>query len=217
LERLIFGAKKPTKMIGKKTLYGAAAAVAILAIAALFLTTEQTPHTTYLEYNSLLKQNLADKQISMSSPIKLQKQEDIERYCTFFTSQEKQKLIEYCTSTEITDSSGGFLGNIHMVGPPNEPKVILTLIQTDPQISQIDSVKTIFDTVIQNMVCECWGDVRPDGMDSVSQWVDGLHSFHQSDTQPHSKSKQIALDSKTIQMELTTNQDGYLWQLFIYA
>ncbi|MEW6043923.1 MAG: hypothetical protein AB1608_06630 [Thermoproteota archaeon] len=204
-------------MINKKILYGVAGVTVVVVLASLFLTIEQTPHAKYLEYNSILKQNLADKQILMSSPIKLQKQEDIERYCTFFTSQEKQKLIEYCTSTEITDSDSGFLGNIHMVGSPDEPKIILALIQVDNQMSQIEVVKTIFDTVIQNTVCDCWEDVRPDGMDDVSQWIDGLRTFHQSDTQPHSKSKQISLASKTVQMELTTNKDGYLWQLFIYA
>lgn len=203
-------------MINKKILYGAAAVAAIIVSSVLFLTTEQTSHVQYLEYNSLLKEKLADKQISMSSPIKLQKQEDIEQYCAFFTNQEMQKLTEYCTSTEITDNSGNFLGNIHMVGSPYKPKVILTLIQTDPQMTQIESVKTIFDTVIQNVVCDCWEEVKPDGTDSVSHWVEGLRRFHQSDTQPHSKSKQIVLESKTVQMELTTNRDGYLWQLFIY-
>ncbi|HWP78282.1 MAG: hypothetical protein AB1299_02450 [Thermoproteota archaeon] len=203
-------------MINKKILYGAAGAAAIIISSVLFLTTEQTPYVQYIEYNMLLKEKLADKQISMSSPIKLQKQEDIEQYCAFFTNQEMQKLTEYCTSTEITDSSGIFLGNIHMVGSPYEPKIIITLVQTDPQMTQIESVKTIFDTVIRNMVCDCWEEVKPDGMDNVSQWVEGLRRFHQSDTQPHSKSKQLVLESKTVQMELTTNKDGYLWQLFIY-
>ncbi|MFN3654601.1 MAG: hypothetical protein ACK4TO_04650 [Candidatus Nitrosotenuis sp.] len=203
-------------MINKKILYGAAGAAVIVILSVLFLTTEQTPYVQYIEYNLLLKEKLADKQISMSSPIKLQKQEDIEQYCTFFTNQEMQKLTEYCTSTEITDSSGSFLGNIHMVGSPYEPKIILTLIQTDPQMTQIESVKTIFDVVIQNVVCDCWVEVKPDGMDSVSQWVEGMRKFHQSDTQPHSKSNQIVLESKTVQMEVTTNKDGYLWQLFIY-
>ncbi|MEM3064300.1 MAG: hypothetical protein QW177_02900 [Candidatus Nitrosotenuis sp.] len=203
-------------MIDKKVLYGAAGATVAIIMIVLFLTTGQTQHTQYLEYNSLLKEKLADKQISMSSPIRLQKQEDIEKYCAFFTSQDLQKLAEYCTSTEIKDNSGRFLGNIHMVGSPYEPKVILTLIQTDPQMTQIESVKTIFETVIKNIVCDCWEEVKPDGMHSVSQWVEGLRQFHQGDTQPHSKSKRLVLESKAVQMELTTNKDGYLWQLFIY-
>ncbi|HXG74906.1 MAG TPA: hypothetical protein VNK44_08845 [Candidatus Nitrosotenuis sp.] len=203
-------------MIDKKIIYGAAGAAAAIIMVALFLTTGQTPHTQYLEYNSLLKEKLADRQILMSSPIRLQKQEDVEKYCTFFTSQDLQKLAEYCTSTEIKDHSGRFLGNIHMVGSPYEPKVILTLIQTDPQMTQIESVKTIFETVIQNTVCNCWEKVKPDGMANVSQWVEGMRQFHQGDTQHHSKSKRLVLESKAVQMELTTNKDGYLWQLFIY-
>lgn len=170
----------------------------------------------YDDANEILKQELLEYDVLMSSPIKLQRQEDIQKYCTFFTSEEQQKLVQYCTSTELKDIDGKFLGNVHMVGSSAEPKIILVLVQVDPFMSQIDSVKNIVDTTIQNLVCNCWNQVRPDGFQDVGQWVDGLRQFHLQDTKPYSKSKEITLSGQVLQLELTTNKDGYLWQFFAY-
>jgi hypothetical protein len=103
-----------------------------------------------------------------------------------------------------------------MVGSSDEPKIVLVLVQVDPFMSQIDSVKNIVDVTIQNLVCDCWNQVQPDGFQNTAQWVDGLRQFHLQDTKPHSKSKEITLSGKVLQLELTTNKDGYLWQFFIY-
>lgn len=193
--------------------------MAALAVFAIFANRpgQQTQQNQYAEDNLLLKQKLAERGISMSSPILIQKPEGIAKYCTFFTNDEKQKAIEYCTSTELKDKAGKFLGNVHMVGSSNEPKVVIALIQTDPFMSQIDSVKIVFDQTIQGLVCDCWQQEKPDNFASVEEWVEGLRQFHLSDTKPHSKSKQLDLESKSIQLELTTNKDGYFWQLFIYS
>lgn len=172
--------------------------------------------TKYVEANSLLKEKLATRQIEMSSPIKIGSQDGIKKYCSFFTSDEKQKLIQYCTSTEIKNQNGTFLGNVHMVGTKDEPQVILTLIQTDKSMSQLNSVKTIFETVSEQLVCDCWSEHKPGGLNSIDSWVDGLRQFHQSDTKSHSKSNMLQLNGKAMQLELTTNDDGYLWQFFIY-
>jgi hypothetical protein len=206
-------------MINKKILFVVAGVAAALTVIFVLIdkSEQQTAQNQYLENNLLLKQMLAERGISMSSPVRLQTPEDITKYCTLFTDENMQKEIGYCTSTELKDSAGRFLGNVHMVGLPDEPKIIMALIQTDPFMSEIDSVKTVFDTTIQNLVCNCWEQEKPGNFDDVGQWVDGLRQFHLSDTKPHSKSKQLLLESKTLQLELTTNKDGYLWQLFIYT
>jgi hypothetical protein len=208
------------KMTNKKLLYLAAGIAAASVISALAIINNNEENTQkfsgYDDVNKILKQELSKHDISMSSPVKLQRQEDIQKYCTFFTSEEKQNLVQYCTSTELKDSDGKFLGNVHMVGSSDEPKIVLVLIQVDPFMSQIDSVKNIVDATIQNLVCDCWNQVQPDGFQSTEQWVDGLRQFHLQDTKPHSKSKEIALSGKVLQLELTTNKDGYLWQFFIY-
>ncbi len=207
--------------MNKKILYaGIIVAIAIMSVLVVSFGTKTPPPSVsasqYLEHNLILKQKLSEAEISMSSPIQLRTPDDIKQYCSFFADGEKQKLVEYCTSTELKDKDGNFLGNIHMVGLKDIPQMVLVLIQTDPSMSQIDSVKKIFDVAIQELVCKCWTDVKPDNFENINDWVDGMRSFHASDAQTHSKSKQIVLEGKTLQLELTTNNEGYLWQLYIY-
>ena len=78
-------------------------------------------NSVYLEANSILKQKLAEQNLQLSSPIKLSKPDDIQKYCSFFTDKEKQDVVQYCTSTELKDEAGDFLGNIHMVGSADQP------------------------------------------------------------------------------------------------
>lgn len=177
---------------------------------------ESISDTKYVEANSLLKEKLTEKQIQMSSPIKIGTPEGIKKYCTFFSSSEKQKLVQYCTSTELKNQNGTFLGNIHMVGDKDSPGAILTLIQTDKSMSNLNVVKTIFTTVSDTMICDCWSAKKPGGLGSMDSWVDGLKQFHQSDIKPHSKSNLLQFEDKAVQLELTTNDDGYLWQFIIY-
>lgn len=206
------------KMVNKKILY-AAAGIAITAIISVLVAIDGPKDTVksftaYEQTNKILKEELSEHQILMSSPIKLKEQEDIDKYCTFFTHEEMQRLVQLCTSTELKDVEGNFLGNIHMVGS-EKPQIILVLIQADPFMSEIDYVKATINTTIENVVCECWEEVKPDNFQTVGHWIDGLREFHLGDTQPHSKSKELALRDKTLQLELTTNKDGYLWQFFI--
>ncbi len=169
----------------------------------------------YADANAKLKEALATKGISMSSPVKLQEKSDIEKYCMFFKDKEKQSIVEYCTSTELRDSSGAFLGNIHMVGSPSLPRLVIVLVQVDPMMSQLDSVKTVFSTVTENLVCNCWDEIKPGGYETVASLIDGLRQFHTGDVKPHSQSNQIAIEGKSLQIELTTNTEGYLWELLI--
>ncbi len=120
----------------KSYLFGgiSGAAAISIAVAAYFLTptnstvmVTQTDETfldnmsdvlnfTYADANTKLKEALAAEGISMSSPVRLKEKTDIDKYCTFLKDKEKQSLVEYCTSTELRDSDGTFLGNIHMIG-----------------------------------------------------------------------------------------------------
>lgn len=207
----------------KKTIPIVSAGVLITIIGIVILLQTPSPQpiiekteSPYITANSLLKEKLAENQIKMSSPIKLSDPNDIKKYCSFFTSDEKQQLVQYCTSTELKDANDAFLGNIHMVGSADEPKITLALIQTDDS-SNLDLIKIVFGIVTDNLVCDCWAQQKPGGLDSIGQWVDGLYQFHQSDAKPHSKSNPIQLGGKSLQLELTANEDGYLWQFFIYS
>lgn len=169
---------------------------------------------TYIDSNAKLKESLASHGISMSSPIKLSTIKDIEKFCSFFADKNKQEQVEYCTSTELRDSDGEFLGNIHMVGSRNMPKIVLVLIQTDPFMQDLDEIKSMYDVVIENLVCNCWEDVKPSEIETVSDWVDRQKDFHTSDVKPTSKSN-LSIMGMSLQMELTTNTEGYLWKLLI--
>lgn len=169
---------------------------------------------TYLESNAKLKESLALHGISMSSTVKLSTIKDIEKFCSFFADKNKQDQVDYCTSTELRDSDGEFLGNIHMVGSRNMPKIVLVLIQTDPFMQDLDEIKSVYDVVIENLVCNCWEDVKPSEIETVSDWVDRQKNFHTSDVKPTSKSN-LSIMGMSLQMELTTNTEGYLWKLLI--
>jgi len=169
---------------------------------------------TYDDSNSKLKEKLAIFDVSMSSPITLINRNYLEEYCTFFENEELQNQVDYCTSTELRDSEGKYLGNIHMVGSRQMPKIILALIQTDPFWQNLDDVKTVYNVVIEDLVCDCWNEVQPGDIESVAGWVDKQRDFHTSDTKPTSKSN-LSLSGMQLQMELTTNTEGYLWKLLI--
>ena len=209
----------------KKFLYiGISVAVLALAVSISFslfnndvkLIPESFPELkfTYIDSNAKLKESLASYGISMSSPIKLSTIKDIEKFCSFFADKNKQEQVEYCTSTELRDSDGEFLGNIHMVGSRNMPKIVLVLIQTDPFMQDLDEIKSMYDVVIENLVCNCWEDVKPSEIETVSDWVDRQKDFHTSDVKPTSKSN-LSIMGMSLQMELTTNTEGYLWKLLI--
>ena len=170
---------------------------------------------TYSDANTKLKEALAAESISMSSPVRLKEKTDIDKYCTFLKDKEKQSLVEYCTSTEIRDSDGAFLGNIHMIGSPSFPRLVIILVQVDPLMSQLDSVKTVFSTATETLVCNCWEEKKPGGFETVASLIDGLHQFHTGDVKPHSQSNQISIEGESMQIELTTNTQGYLWELLI--
>lgn len=205
----------------KKVLASAGAIGALAVLLSVYYLIPQDapapPSSSYAEINSSLKEAMQAHGILVSSPIHFRTEDSISKYCKLFASEEQQRLVQYCTSTEVKDKEGNFLGNIHMVGTAESPQVILVLFQTDPQMTDIATIKTMFGTAIDTVVCQCWEDVMPDGFSSTSEWIDGLMQFHQSDLKPHSKSKQLLLDQKTLQLELSTNQEGYLWHLFIYA
>ena len=169
---------------------------------------------TYEVANAQLQQNLATHGISMSSPITLINQNKINEFCTFFSEVLKQREVEFCTSTELLDSEGNFLGNIHMIGNRNMPKMVLAVAQTNPFMDNLDQIKLVFEESVDVVVCDCWEEYMPGGIPTVSQWVDDQRDFHSTDTRPTSASS-LDLEEKIIQMELTTNNEGYLWKLLI--
>lgn len=169
---------------------------------------------SYVESNSILKSSLASDGILMSSPLKFTG-ESISKYCTFYQDDQKQNSISYCTSTELKDSEGQFLGNIHMVGNMDSPNAVLGVIQTDPYLSNIDSLKITFQIMVKSLVCDCWEDQKPGDFGTVSEWIDAAKSHHLMAKQTTSSSEINGLGDKQLFLEITTNSEGYLWKLIL--
>lgn len=212
-------------MKSKKYLFVGIGVVAAISIAISVLYYTEKPETpkvdllaldfTYDEANSVLKQSFQSDGIVMSSPLTFQKQQDLDKWCKFLSNPEKQKLVEYCTSTELKDQNGQFVGNVHMVGSSIAPSLVVVALQSNPYLDNIAQVKAVFDTVTKELVCDCWNAVKPGGYDAIGDWVNALRDFHNTGNQPHSQSKTLALASKHMQISLTTTKEGYAWQMLI--
>jgi hypothetical protein len=177
-------------------------------------TVKSTVVTLSYDSNSALKSALATKGILMSNPLKFSGGA-IAKYCTFYGDAEKQKSIEYCTSTELKDSNSKFLGNIHMVGSMNSTDAVLGIIQTDPFMSNLDSLKTTYQVMVESLVCDCWQDKKPGNLESVSAWIDAVKSHHLEAKKITSNSDISGLAQKHLILEVSTNTEGYLWKFII--
>jgi hypothetical protein len=169
---------------------------------------------SYVDTNKDIQSQLAIQDISMSSALKLNGF-SIKTYCTFFADESIQNSIKYCTSTELLDSNGRYLGNIHMVGVSDSPKYVIGVIQTDPVTSQLDDIKIIYQTMIESVVCDCWEEESPGDFESVSDWIDAAHTHHLEAKRITSKSEINGLAQKDLLLEITTNTEGYLWKFII--
>jgi hypothetical protein len=214
----------------KKYAYIGIAAAASVATVVVFLTqfnmVQTGPSTptglsaytldfTYVEMNSDLRIVLSDQKINMSKPVRLSNQSDITQYCNFLSNQTKQAMIEYCTSTEIKDEHGKFLGNVNMVGTPLVPVLVIAAAQTDPMFSNYNDIKILFGDVLNETICQCWATETPGNYTSLSDMMDALRDFHLKGKEPNSTTSSVPLSGKHFEIELTTNSQGYLWKLLV--
>jgi len=206
--------------MNKKILIPVISGIAItIVIAVLMIPTSEeaeseTLSISYTKTNKELQSILATNNISMSSALKLNGF-SIQKYCTFFADEDIQNAIKYCTSTELLDSDGQYLGNIHMVGTSGSPQYVIGVIQTDPHVSQLNEIKIIYQTMIESIVCECWEEKKPGGFESVSDWIDAANAYHLEAKRNTSKSEISGLTPKDILLEITTNTEGYLWKFIV--
>ena len=204
----------------------AAIAIAIVVLYPYFNSspTEQSTPTgisaytleiSYETVNSDLKNTLIHQQINMSSPLKFSTTANINQYCNFLSNQTKQAMIEYCTSTELKDVNGNFLGDVNMIGSNTAPVLVIAAIQSDPVFSNYDKVKTVFGDVINETICQCWNNSKPGGYTTLSDMMDALRTFHLNGKQPNSTTHAVPLGGVHFEIELTTNSNGYVWKLLV--
>ena len=109
----------------------------------------------------------------------------------------------------------GFLGDVDMVGSPDAPGLVVVALQSNPLLTNYGNVKTVFGTVINNTICQCWDKEHPGGYPTLSAMVDALRDFHMDGKKPDSTTHTIPLENKHFEIELTTNESGYLWKLLV--
>lgn len=217
-------------MKSKKYVYaGIGGAVVIVAIIIIYNQINVTQKTTiegeassisyldfsYEEANSNLKSTLALNHINMSNPLRFSSQTDINQYCNFLTDPKKQALVKYCTSTELRDKKGNFLGDIDMVGSSTAPGLVIAALQSNPMLTNYDDVKTVFSAVINETMCQCWDTKKPGGYATLSDMIDALRDFHINGKKPDSTTHSIPLANEHFEIEATTNEKGYLWKLLV--
>ncbi|MGI0073873.1 MAG: hypothetical protein ACREA3_08680 [Nitrosotalea sp.] len=215
-------------MKSKKYAYVGIAAVAIAVI--IVLTQFNTPQTTqttptgisaytleisYETVNSDLTSTLINQHINMSKPLKFSTPADINQYCNFLSNQTKQAMIEYCTSTELKDAHGGFLGNINMIGSVTAPVLVIAALQSDPSFSNYNDIKTVFEDVVNETICQCWDKTKPGGYSSLSAMMDAQRNFQVKGNQPTSTSHAVPLGGVHFEIDITTNSQGYVWKLLV--
>jgi hypothetical protein len=169
---------------------------------------------SYIDTNKELQHDLGLFNIQMSSPLKLNGF-SIDKYCTFFSDEFIQNSIEYCTSTELLDSEGQYLGNIQMVGSNAFPEYVIGVMQSDSSASQLEDIKIIVNSMIESVICDCWDEKKPGNFESVSSWIDAANLHHLENTSVTSKSTITGLNEKPILLEITANENGYLWKFLI--
>jgi len=170
---------------------------------------------SYEEANSNLRTSLRSHEINMSRPLQFFSQADINQYCHFFSDDKKQALVKFCTSTVLQDKNRNFLGNINMVGSTRAPGLVIAAVQSDPVLSNLNDVKTIFGAVINETICDCWDKEKPREYATISNMIDAFRDFHIAGQKPDSTTHSVPLGSEHFEMELTTNAKGYVWKLLV--
>lgn len=160
---------------------------------------------SYEDINQQTRDELDLVGISMSSPIRLGNSELIQTYCDFLADK-----IEYCTSTELLDGNGDFLGNIHVLGDTN-PKTAMAVVQLDALLSQKTDAKSVFSALTKVIICDCWSM----GRQSMDAWAESYVESHINSESQSTASDTITIEDRSIQMKLLTNPDGYEWQMLI--
>lgn len=161
-----------------------------------------------------IQKTLSTKNIFISTPA-LITDHTVKQYCTFFDDENIQKSVQYCLTAVILDSEGQHLGNLNMGGNPIKPKMALAVLEVPSLDYKFDDGIIIFQTMIDTLVCDCWGEQQPGGFESVSAWLDAAKQQYGESEQKTLKSKINGLAQKQLVLEITATEELYLWTLIV--
>ena len=161
-----------------------------------------------------IKLSLSEHDIFMSIPTPIT-DHTIENYCAI--RENILSTINYCTTTAIQGPNGRSLGNISMGGTPDNPIMAIALVESSPLLdSKSNEIEIIFESMIENLVCDCWNEKQPGGFESVNAWIDAAKiKYAESSQTIPLKSTITGLSDETLILEITSKNDSYLWTLII--
>ena len=161
----------------------------------------------HYDSNADIRRDLSAYDIEVSEPLVLY-DDRAAQYCTFFVGSPPEP---YCTSTEIT-YDGRFLGNIHMIGNDTQPVTALAVIQSDDRMTEILQISAVWHVMIENLVCDCWAEVRPGGFNTINDWIDMAAMIQLGTHSTVSRTEGLPVG---VMMEITPNESGHVWTLLI--
>jgi hypothetical protein len=206
--------------MNKKILFSILVSIGIIFVIVFFsgnvFDDQPIPEVNFIYSNvDSMQKILIAKNIVMSSPTVIT-DDTVGQYCTFFDDDGIQRFVQYCVTTALVDSDGEPLGNLNMGGNPISPSMALVMLEVSPDLdSKRDKIDFIFQTMIENLVCDCWNEQKPGGFESVSAWLDAAESKYSESSQTTLKSKIDGLAQKQLILEIITIDESYLWTLIV--
>ena len=200
------------------------AAVSMSVASVVLLSSESQPDSepkpvflndfTYSDI-SIIQEELSEKNIVVSNPTEITDY-TVKQYCTFSDDKNKQESVKYCMTTAVIDPDGKSIGNINMGGSDDYPVMALAIIEASPFLdSNVDEIKSIFSSMVDTLVCDCWDEKKPGNFESVTQWIDTAEQRYLESGKKSLKSTIDGLDNKKIILEISSTDNSFLWILII--
>jgi len=161
----------------------------------------------------IIQNTLAKQNIFVSSPTAIT-DHTISQYCTYF-EKGLPRNVEYCTTTAVLDVEGKPLGNINIGGSIKSPVLAIANLETSSLDSNSKEVFTIFETMIESLVCDCWEDEKSEDYKTIIEWVERVQTFYVDSGNRNIKSKIDNLAGYEIFLEITSKDDSVLQTLII--
>ena len=155
---------------------------------------------------------LAEENITVSAPTAIT-DHTINQYCTYLENG-LLRTVEYCTTTAVLDSHGNVFGNINIGGDINSPVMAVANLETATLESNSGEVFTVFETMIETLVCDCW-DEKSEDYESISSWLEATQTFSRDHDNRNIKSKIDNLGDVEIFLEITSKNNSILQTLII--
>ena len=167
---------------------------------------------TYYDIENI-QNTLAEQNIVVSAPTAIT-DHTISQYCTYFENG-LLRTVEYCTTTAVLDSKGNAFGNINIGGDINSPVMAVANLETATLESNSDEVFAVFEVMIETLVCDCWEDEKSEDYESISSWLEAVHTFSNDSDNRNIRSKIDNLGDSEIFFEIASKDDSILQTLII--